>query len=67
MDGLVKVYREDGDGNEFFMYYLDGGKACAISLIWESKQEKSEILAKAVADTTPLSIPIFVGKRLGKK
>lgn len=58
MDGLVKVYREDGDGNEFFMYYLDGGKACAISLICESKQETSEILAKAVADTTLLSIPL---------
>jgi len=21
-DGLVKVYREDQDGHEFFMYYL---------------------------------------------
>ena len=47
MDGLVKIYREDEGGNEFFMYYLDGGKACAISLICDSRQETSEILAKS--------------------
>ena len=58
MDGLVKIYREDEGGNEFFMYYLDGGKACAISLICDSRQETSEILAKAVADTTLLRIPL---------
>ena len=30
--GKLKVYREDDDGNEFFMYYLLPGQACAISL-----------------------------------
>ena len=33
LNGLVKIYREDDDGNEFFMYYLNAGKACAISLV----------------------------------
>ncbi|MCU7550594.1 Crp/Fnr family transcriptional regulator [Chitinophagaceae bacterium LB-8] len=58
VDGLVKIYREDDEGNEFFMYYLDAGKACALSMVCASKQETSELMAKAVADTTLLSIPL---------
>jgi CRP/FNR family transcriptional regulator len=26
VSGLIKVFREDEDGNEFFMYYLQPGK-----------------------------------------
>jgi CRP/FNR family transcriptional regulator, anaerobic regulatory protein len=58
MDGLVKIYREDDEGNEFFMYYLDSGKACALSMVCASKQETSELMAKAVTETTVLSIPL---------
>lgn len=58
LDGLVKIYREDDDGNEFFMYYLDSGKACALSMVCASKQETSELMARAVTDTTVLSIPL---------
>lgn len=58
MDGLVKIYREDQEGNEFFMYYLDGGKACALSMICATKQDTSELTAKAVTDTTVIAIPL---------
>ncbi len=58
VDGLVKIYREDDEGNEFFMYYLDAGKACALSMVCASKQETSELMAKAVTDTIVLSIPL---------
>lgn len=58
LDGLVKIYREDDEGNEFFMYYLDAGKACALSMVCASKQETSELMAKTVTDTTVLSIPL---------
>jgi CRP/FNR family transcriptional regulator len=56
--GLVKIYREDEEGNEYFMYYLGPGKACALSMICALKQEASEILAKAVTDTEVLTIPL---------
>jgi CRP/FNR family transcriptional regulator len=59
LDGLVKIYREDEEGNEFFMYYIDPGKACALSLICAVKQETSELMAKAVTDVTMLSIPLM--------
>lgn len=58
MEGLVKIYREDEEGNEFFMYYLDGGKACALSMICATKQDTSELTAKAVTDTTVIAIPL---------
>jgi CRP/FNR family transcriptional regulator, anaerobic regulatory protein len=58
LDGLVKIYREDEDGNEFFMYYLEGGKACALSMICAVRQEKSELMAKALKETTVLAIPL---------
>ena len=58
LDGLIKIYREDAEGHEFFMYYLDNGKACALSLVCAVKQETSEIMAKAVKPTTLLAIPL---------
>ncbi len=57
LDGLVKIYRED-EGSEFFMYYLYAGKACALSMVCAVRQETSELMAKAVTETTVLSIPL---------
>lgn len=56
--GRVKVYKEGEDGGEFFMYYLEPGEACAISMICAAKQEQSEILARATEDSEVLMIPI---------
>ena len=58
VEGKVKLYREGDDGGEFFMYYLEPGNACALSLICATKQETSKIKAKAVEETTALTIPI---------
>ncbi|RFZ82680.1 Crp/Fnr family transcriptional regulator [Mucilaginibacter terrenus] len=56
--GRVKLYRQGEDGGEFFMYYLEPGNACALSMICATKQETSQVMAKAVEDTTVLMIPI---------
>jgi len=58
LDGMVKIFRENEDGNEFLMYYLQPGEACAISLVCASKMEASKVMAKAMEDTTVLMIPI---------
>lgn len=58
LEGQVKLFRQNDDGSEFFMYYLEPGNACALSLICATKQETSEIMAKAVDDTLVLAIPI---------
>jgi CRP/FNR family transcriptional regulator, anaerobic regulatory protein len=67
LEGLVKVYREDEEGNEFFMYYLDAGKACAISLVCTLGKETSGLMAKAVSESLILSIPLhYVDEWMGK-
>lgn len=58
IEGLVKVYREDEQGSEFFMYYLQPGQACALSMVCATKSETSQIMAKAVKDTTVIAIPL---------
>ena len=58
VSGLVKVYRQDDDGNEFFMYYLQPGQACALSMVCATRQQTSEVMAKAVKDTEVMAIPL---------
>lgn len=58
LDGLVKLYREDNEGKEFFIYHLDAGQACSLSMVCAAKHETSEVLAKALTDATILSIPL---------
>jgi CRP/FNR family transcriptional regulator len=58
LSGLVKVYREDEDGGEFFMYYIQPGEACALSLVCSSKQDTSELTAKAVGEVEVLLVPL---------
>lgn len=67
LEGLVKLYREDEGGKEFFIYHLNAGQACSLSLVCASKHETSEVLAKALTDTTVLSIPLeYMDKWMGK-
>lgn len=58
LTGLVKVYREDEEGNEFLMYYLKPGEACALSMVCAARQEASPIMARAVSETDVLMVPI---------
>lgn len=58
VEGMVKLYRESDDGSEFFIYHLEAGNACALSMICATRQETSQILAKAVETTTTLLVPI---------
>jgi CRP/FNR family transcriptional regulator, anaerobic regulatory protein len=58
LDGRVKLYREGDDGEEFFLYYLEKGNACALSMICAAKNESSAIKAKAINQVKALTIPI---------
>lgn len=58
LDGRVKLYREGEEGEEFFLYYLEKGNACALSMICATKNEASAIKAKAMTPVKALSIPI---------
>ena len=58
LNGLIKVYREDDEGNEFLMYYLKPGEACALSLVCAAKHEASPIMAKTVVETDVMMVPV---------
>ena len=58
LSGRVKIYRENEDGGEYLMYFLNPGEACAVSMICAIQSEASEIMAQAEEDTTVLMIPI---------
>jgi CRP/FNR family transcriptional regulator, anaerobic regulatory protein len=61
--GLIKVYREDENGNEFLMYYLQPGQACALSMACSGRMEQSKIMAKAVNESTVITIPSETSER----
>lgn len=58
VNGRIKIYREGEDGNEFFMYYLNPGNSCALSMICAAKNETSQILAKAIDDSVLIAVPL---------
>lgn len=58
LSGLIKIYREDDDGNEFLMYYLKPGEACALSMVCAAKHEASPVIAKAVTETEVMMVPV---------
>ena len=58
LSGSIKIYRQDENGGEFFMYYLRPGQACAISMICATKNEQSKIMAKVVEDVELVMVPL---------
>jgi len=58
VDGVVKVFREDEEDNEIFLYYLHAGEACAITLICSAREGYSKIKAIPMEDTTAVVLPI---------
>jgi len=57
LDGRVKIYREDDEGNEVLMYFLEPGNACAFSIMCAVSNEASQITAVAETEVTFLAIP----------
>ena len=67
VEGTIKLYQEDEDGGEYFMYHLNPGEACAVTLVCNYHHEQSHVLAKAVTDIQYLAIPIeFMEKWLNE-
>lgn len=58
VNGIVKVFREDEEDNEIFLYYLNPGEACAITLICSAREGFSKIKAIPMEDTTAVVLPI---------
>lgn len=58
INGAIKILREDEDGDELLLYFLERGDTCAMTLSCCLGQSKSEIRAVAETDTTFVMIPV---------
>ena len=58
ISGTIKVVREDAEGNEILLYYLNGGETCAMTLTCCMGTTQSEIRAVAIEDAEMIMIPV---------
>jgi len=58
ISGVIKILREDQDGDELLLYYLEQGETCSMTLTCCMGQTKSEIRAVAETDTKLIMVPI---------
>lgn len=58
LKGAVKIMREDEQGDELLLYYLESGDTCAMTLTCCMGNAKSEIRAICEEDTEAIFIPV---------
>lgn len=58
LTGAIKILREDQNGDELLLYFIERGDTCAMTLSCCLGRKKSEIRAVAETDTTFVMIPI---------
>ena len=58
INGSIKVMREDEDGSELLLYYLQSGETCAMSLTCCMAYKRSEIRAVVQEKVSLISIPV---------
>ena len=58
VSGAIKILREDNDGDELLLYFLEKGDTCAMTLTCCLGQTKSKIRAIAETEAKLIMIPI---------
>lgn len=58
LEGAIKILREDKEGNELLLYFLERGDTCALTLSCCLGQTRSEVRAVAERNTTYIMIPV---------
>lgn len=58
ISGAIKVLREDKDGNELLLYYLEKGDTCSMTMTCCMGNAKSEIRAVAETSTKLIMVPV---------
>ncbi|MDA9967902.1 Crp/Fnr family transcriptional regulator [Salibacteraceae bacterium] len=58
ISGTVKVIREDEEGNELFLYYVNAGSTCAMSLTCCMRDQQSQIRVIAEEPVELMVVPV---------
>lgn len=67
LEGAIKIMRENEDGEELLLYYIESGDTCAMTLQCCVRNTKSQIKAIAIEDAKLLMIPMeYMEKWLDK-
>jgi CRP/FNR family transcriptional regulator len=57
ISGLIKIYKEEENGNEVLLYYIKPGETCIVSIITAEKNEKSNVKGVVEEDVEVLLVP----------
>lgn len=60
IEGSIKIMRMDEDGKELFLYYLDQGETCALSLTCCTATRPSEVKAVVEERATVIFVPVQI-------
>ena len=58
LSGAIKISREDINGDELLLYYLEEGDYCTITMAWEMGQQKSQIRAVTELPSQLIMVPL---------
>lgn len=58
VSGVIKILREDEDGDELLLYYLERGDTCSMTMACCLGDTQSEIRAIAETDVSLIMVPI---------
>jgi CRP/FNR family transcriptional regulator len=58
ISGAIKVLREDDEGDELLLYYLEQGETCSVTMACCMGHTKSQIRAIAETDAVMVMVPV---------
>ncbi|MGB0367656.1 MAG: Crp/Fnr family transcriptional regulator [Flavobacteriaceae bacterium] len=58
LSGAIKISREDINGDELLLYYLEEGDSCTMTMTWEIGQQKSQIRAVTELPSQLIMVPL---------
>ncbi len=57
ISGLIKIYKEEENGNEVLLYYIKPGETCIVSVMAAEKNEKANVKGVVEEDVEVILIP----------
>lgn len=58
LKGVIKISREDLNGDELLLYYLEEGDSCTMTMAWEIGKQKSQIRAVTELPSKLIMVPL---------
>lgn len=58
LNGAIKILRQDNEGDELLLYFLEAGDTCTMTMTCSLGKSKSEIRAVAEKDSALVMVPV---------